>query len=500
MSMVHLAAAPWGLLLCGFCLALAVRRQWWRWFGLGCGLSAAVVLPYLVYLVRTSFSDVGYILQTGTESQGLNTAAYRLANELITGLQIVANARGDLWDRSVLRWEPAAGLLQILFGIAWIWAVVVIIRKLQQRALWLFTLIWILSVPTLFLLAGIHLQHFYLLILFPAPYVLIGGWVATVTTNLRHQIWTNLWKVAGYVAAGFLLLLGLWWSSLWLVRIRLEAQGLLDRPTRGWLMDTTGETISRYLRQQPGHQVIVLTQHQGEVSPFDWLRGYAQNDAIRVVTAGHGLLIPNAPTCYMLGPGVDARVLAPVVQHTSIRDEMTIPANPPWPFWCMDSPPEVTSPLAEWVNGMALLHTGVQGDLQAGGRLDIMHTWMVQGKNLVPAHFFNHLLYEGDLVAQIDGDGVPYWYWREGDILITYFTLYLPNTMPGGTYRLRTGMYTWPGIERILRLTGEDGYDIFETAPGSLGPISLWGQIHEVKLPYRTASGSVDLHIAISKA
>ena len=46
-------------------------------------------------------------------------------------------------------------------------------------------------------------------------------------------------------------------------------------------------------------------------------------------------------------------------------------------------------------------------------------------------------------------------------MLLTYFSLSLPAELPDGDYVLRTGMYTWPGLQRVPRETGEDGYNAF---------------------------------------
>ena len=173
-------------------------------------------------------------------------------------------------------------------------------------------------------------------------------------------------------------------------------------------------------------------------------------------------MIPHGPTCYFLAPGTPTHVLNPVAPDVVDRPDMIIPANPPWHFYCKSAPTEHVVPLAQWENGISLLGTEVTGHIQPGGHLSITHTWSYRGTELTPSHFFNHLLLDGELIAQVDGGGVSYWYWRDGDILLTYFTLLLPAELPDGDYVLRTGLYTWPGIVRILRVTGEDGYLAYE--------------------------------------
>jgi hypothetical protein len=108
------------------------------------------------------------------------------------------------------------------------------------------------------------------------------------------------------------------------------------------------------------------------------------------------------------------------------------------------------------------LKTDVTGEFRPGGQIDIVHVWKYYITESGAYHFFNHVLLDGKLVSQVDGRGVPFWYWRDRDTLLTYFSLSLPEELPAGDYILRTGMYTWPGLERVLRQTGEDGYNAFE--------------------------------------
>lgn len=460
MSMVHLAAAPWGAVLLGLCCVVTWRRRLWRSFGIGLAVSLAIALPYLVHLARSSFSEIAFLLKAAGENRGLNTATYRLSQELMSGAMIVANAHGDLWDRSIIPWNAAPALLLALVGIALVWAVARIAVNRRDRPALLFTLVWMFGVPALFLFSNVHLQHFYLLMLFPAPFVLLGAWIEASAGAGAPALLAGVWRMVGRLAAVALVLIAAWWASLWLVRIRLEAQGQLERPTRGWLMDRAAATVARYFADEPAGQVIVLAQFEGEMSPFEWLRGYTQTDAVRVVAADKGLVIPAGPACYLLGPGVSADALAPVAAVLAEAPAMTVPANPPWRFYCKAASQENLPPLAQWENGMSLLDTTVTGEFRPNGRLKIVHTWSYRAIKPGPYHFFNHLLLDGTLVAQVDGGGVPHWHWRDGDTLLTYFTLDLPADLPPGDYVLRVGMYTWPDIVRVLMATGEDGYTI----------------------------------------
>jgi hypothetical protein len=67
---------------------------------------------------------------------------------------------------------------------------------------------------------------------------------------------------------------------------------------------------------------------------------------------------------------------------------------------------------------------------------------------------------DGELVTQIDGEGIPTRYWRDNDVLVTHFTLQLPGTLEPGTYRLLTGAYTWPAVDRVFLEHGEPAYEV----------------------------------------
>ncbi len=229
MSMVHLAAAPWGVLLFILYVVIARRQRLWRAFWWGIGTSSALVLPYVVYLVRSSFKDIAFILEVGAGNQGLNTTAYRLSSELISGSMIIANAHGDLWDRSVIMWNSASSIMLVILGVSFFWACYHIITNRRLRSHLLFTIVWMLVVPALYIRSDIHLQHFYLMMIFPAPFILIAAWVEGSLSWRGSAFTARLWKVVGGIAVGFLVCIALWWSSLWIVRIQLEARGLLER-------------------------------------------------------------------------------------------------------------------------------------------------------------------------------------------------------------------------------------------------------------------------------
>ena len=193
MAMVHLAAVPWASLLLLLGAFLAWRGKLWREFGLGVVLSAIIAAPYGLYLIQTRFADVEILLAgSGSAPQaGLNLATYRLARELLTGAQVLTTPRDPLWAASVVAPDAAYAVIPILLGIAALSALYRLIRRDELSAPLAFALGWTLLAPTIFVPTSIHLQHFYLLFLFPAPYVVIAAWLGWSARQRRTMLrWT----------------------------------------------------------------------------------------------------------------------------------------------------------------------------------------------------------------------------------------------------------------------------------------------------------------------
>lgn len=467
MGLVHLAALPWAAVLGIMAGIVALRRKWWRSGLLGILLCLLIAAPYLVFLVRSDFADIGIMLNSedpATPAATWNTSSYRLTLELLTGQQVLATPRNALWAESVLWLDAFTLILPALLSIAVAWAILRLVtlrRALKTQTALILALAWSLLAPTIFARSDIHLQHFYLLFVFPAPFVLIGAGVEAWLGPQRPSE-RNSWRRTGaLIAVTALVLLAAWWTHLWLVRISYEQQGRLRAPTRAWLMDATVDTIGEYLEAHPDGEVIILTDFDaGGLSPFGWMRNFLNSDRVRAVPNEGGLIIPEAETCYMLAEDADPRSLTPLSDRAVLQPQMTIPASPPWTFTCVGPRPEAPPVQATWENGLALLSSEIDGEFAAGGQLELALTWHYTAGAGEEYHLFNHLMRDGELLAQVDGEGIPNRYWRDDDVLITYFTLQLPAELPSGDYVLRVGAYTWPGIVRTMLVDGTDGYTI----------------------------------------
>ncbi|MCX7680634.1 MAG: hypothetical protein N2508_01485 [Anaerolineae bacterium] len=463
MGAVHLAAMPWaGMLFLGTALLTwhstrNSRTTLWTGFMLGAGGSILVLLPYLVFLVNTSFADLFPLLQ-GQARQGWNPMALRLSSELLTGREVFGTPRSPLWSEAVFHLPFVYELVLILLVVAMLWAGWHILVRPEKRSALALVLGWTLLAPLPFLLSsGVHLQHFYLLTIFPAPFVLIGAWVQGCFSSSAKGGARVTGRIVGVAVIALLLLVTAWWASIWGVRIRLEQEGRLGAATKAWLMDRATEQIRRYLAEHPACQVIIISYFDGDGSPFEWIRSAVQSDGVRAVQTGRGLIVPASCACYMLGPAASDADLAPLAGQAMEEPSMAVPAQVPWRFACIPPRLDTAPPLAEWRNGLSLVRADIE-ELRPGQPLHITYVWRYREVAPRAYHFFTHLLRDGALVTQSDGPGIPSRYWRDGDLLITHFVLEMPGTLDAGEYQMLVGVYGWPDLERVLLMDGSDTF------------------------------------------
>jgi 4-amino-4-deoxy-L-arabinose transferase-like glycosyltransferase len=89
---------------------------------------------------------------------------------------------------------------------------------------------------------------------------------------------------------------------------------------------------------------------------------------------------------------------------------------------------------------------------RVGNELAITLVWQAEAEMERPYTAFVHLLdEEGTLLAQLDRPpaGYPTTDWREGEVVADRYVVTLPAPMASGNYRLMTGWYYLPTLERL---------------------------------------------------
>ncbi len=188
----------------------------------------------------------------------------------------------------------------------------------------------------------------------------------------------------------------------------------------------------------------------------------------RFADGRQALPVPDATsTVYLVGPVEPGEGdLAPLLRRLEAMGYghvgPTIPLPDGWSYrlFYRDGP-DREDVLAEMVrfpapipfaNGVAFLGYALEGQAVAGEVLEVWLAWWVRSPPPpgTDYHFFTHLLDEaGQRWAQHDGIGFPTSSWRAGDLVLSRFTLPLPQDLPPGRYRIWAGLYTYPDIVNV---------------------------------------------------
>jgi hypothetical protein len=110
-----------------------------------------------------------------------------------------------------------------------------------------------------------------------------------------------------------------------------------------------------------------------------------------------------------------------------------------------------------FANGTAFL--GYQMDqvvpdvpIRVGSALEVWLAWWVASPPPpgVSYHFFVHLLdEEGGLRSQHDGAGFPTASWRAGDLVLSRFSIPVPEDLSPGRYAVWAGLYSYPDVVNV---------------------------------------------------
>jgi hypothetical protein len=111
----------------------------------------------------------------------------------------------------------------------------------------------------------------------------------------------------------------------------------------------------------------------------------------------------------------------------------------------------VTVEPAHWANGVTLL--GYRTRLDEALHLEVLlHVdQLPAGQAAMPVdyHWFNHVLAGDQKVAQLDGGGIHPSNWRAGDVLLHWFDIALPQSVPQPPYVVQVGSYEYPAIQNV---------------------------------------------------
>ncbi|MFZ2360796.1 MAG: hypothetical protein WA040_15755, partial [Anaerolineae bacterium] len=279
---IHLAAIALAPLLAVLLLWDAIERrrrgasaQLWRPLALGVALGALLYVPYLVADAQQGWQNVrGFLTQGSGGGRGLQPQVFDLALLNIGGRNIHALA-GPARFREFLAELPAPGywldrLEEALVVLAAVYLGAGLLRRrydARQARINGALLLWLLLPVLFFLVFSAQVQLHYLVVLYPAPYLLL----AAAAQDLYRRLANRPRLRAGLAALGGLALAALVAWQILLIGSIYRFVDLRDTPD-GWptparIVRETARTLADYASLNPGGEVIVLCQ--GQVPEWD---------------------------------------------------------------------------------------------------------------------------------------------------------------------------------------------------------------------------------------
>ncbi len=485
-------------------LALFRKRVHLRPLLGGTALLILILSPYLIHDAMNGWANLRAFRDIGTSGPSFNARALTTAARVVGGshLEDLAGAQQERFLSSVLdlRWLDQLEVILCWLGLAWsAWRVgreAVTHRGTlspdgQARAV---LLCWFL-IPVALLTQRASIQPHDLNLLYPVQHLFIGllladaaAWLAPffrrpgATIPARAAALTSL-MIVPLVA--------------WQVYYQQALLTFVDRhDTPGGygapLEDTQAAARRLEALAAPGDGEMVTLlpggdpRYHGPAAVFDAL---LNDDHLRLVDGRAALVLPVHPTAYLAHPGA--------ATASSLLSELAVESHPPLPLregsdaayrffrWeprtvtpdvpCAD-PPQWAIPGASDA-GVRVTLLGYQwsGDPKPGGYIEWTIVWRVVGGPPPQAsfHWFNHLVDpDGVRWGQKDGVGLPTTKWRDGDTVLTWFSIPIPPDVPPAPYFVRTGLYAYPDVVNVplVAALGEPPAQFAELGPIQASP------------------------------
>jgi len=469
----------------------------------GFALLLLILSPYLVHDAMHGWANLRAFGHLGSSGPSFNLRALTMAVRVVGGshLEDLAGAQQDRFLSSILdlRWLDQLEILLCWLGLVWsAWRVgreAVTHRGSlspdgQARAV---LLCWFL-IPVALLTQRPSIQPHDLNLLYPVQHLFLGllladaaAWIAPFFPR------PGITVISGPAALISLLVVPL---VAWQVYYQQALLTFVDRHDtpggHGAPIKHTLEAAHRLetLDASGGGEMVVLLpggdpRYHGPAAVFDALLNHDR----RLVDGRAALVLPTRPSAYLVHP--EAATAA------SLLSELAVESKPPLPLregrdaayrfyrWepgpvtpdeaCAD-PPQWAVPVPSDA-GVRVTLLGYQwsGDPEPGGHIEWTIVWRVSGGPPPEAsfHWFNHLVdRDGMRWGQKDGVGLPTAKWRDGDTVLTWFSIPIPPDAPPPPYYVRTGLYAYPDVVNLplVSAPGEPPAQFAELGPIEASP------------------------------
>ncbi len=446
---IHLSAAALGAATILLMLVFR-RRVSWRLALLGTGLAALTALPfaYDLFSAEPGLDAVLAVFRAGQGGTDLRSFSYAsllsLGRDLhsLTGPAAFQDFLATVPDISIVHWLWG-GL--ILIGLSWLGWRAWRRRRDPAAEAGLLVVVWVLVPPLFFVRHSTPVFPHYLISTYPSQYIAAGVAFLVLAKRLR---WAG-WAILGASATA-----QVWvWAALLTFAGARATPGAFGTPLA---MQRQAAELAETMRVEES-AAEVLIAGPGESPEFDEFA--AVNSVLlrsvphRFVDIDQSAVFPTTPTVVLLSQSLSELTnhylsAATRIERVPLRTGegalhiLALPGEAaPVPGFQLEPPNTLA-------NGITLL--GYDLSLHSE---KVAATWQVHWRTGTPSaadfHFFNHLLDgSGQRVSQADAPTFSAGQWKPGDSVISLFALPWPADEVG-PLTIRTGMYTYPGMENI---------------------------------------------------
>ncbi|MBN2005323.1 MAG: DUF2079 domain-containing protein [Anaerolineae bacterium] len=461
----------------GVCLILYRDQIAWKPLLAGVAIFLLLMSPYLIYDATHQWENVrGALAYASPGERAFAMDALRFPFMLATSAGIEGQAGGFhlqfqrevpplWWLNTVMTGVLIAALIYAIFQARYS-------PTLERRRLFTMQLVWF-CIPVVLQLrpsSATHLHYF--VSLYPVQFLLIG---ALLDAGMKRWPWplSRTRSALSGTALCVMAALALWGAWQGAVIYKLRAY-MAEHPATGGYgipLAYTRTAARTAIELADTAEIIVIgTAARPKVTEtptvFDALLfGHPH----RFADGRNALPVPAANTVvYLVGPMQDTAddPLTPIVARLAALPSVEAGPATILPdgliyrtFICRSRDHgDVSAGMAPLAAGIPLANKVVFSAVElpqtatAGASMEVWLTWWLQG--WPPANVDYHITVQlfdgaGRLAAQSDHAGFPADSWQIDDIVLNRFVLPLPETLPGGIYTLRAGMYTYPDITGV---------------------------------------------------
>jgi hypothetical protein len=393
------------------------------------------LIPFLIGLSRTLEEEpyrIGNAFDSQDDASGISAEPLVNMTRLATGLGI------ETWvapqqQADLLGEVPPPPALWFLLGAAALVGVVVAWRIMQRRIMAVLLTLWVGVPISVFTLSWTEIYPHYFTASIPGLCLLaaIGvAWLAGILPGKPYSR-TALISVFGLT----LLTQGFWWRGLLRYLDTTSTPGGYGTPIH-YLLDVR-DALAGYA------DVVVVSNGfdaQYDQEPAVWpalLRDSA--DCVRVITGDGVAVFPNHPFAVLIAPNAPEH---PVDDLYLTDAPSTFPLRPGAGVYTLHDFGDLPSWSGPTLTGIPAVR------FDSGAQLTGYHLessrmyleWRLPGPAAKDYHYFGHFLNAaGDRLGQRDNILWPGRFWCQGDRLITWAEIELPE----GVETLRVGLYAF---------------------------------------------------------